>query len=159
MPSPKILVMRWRIPVSPTCIPCFLFLEAIPPSISQNPATQPAKRFSLDPTLAHPHAILGSIEMEFDWDFAGGEDEFRKAIALDPNDATAHQWFAENLGMLGGREQEALKEIDQAHLLDPTSLIIRRVKGSVLVSARRYDDAIAVCRQLLDENPTYQSGP
>ena len=76
----------------------------------------------LDPAMAHPHAILGSIEMEFDWDFAGGEDEFRKAIALDPNDATAHQWFAENLGMLGGREQEALKEIDQAHLLDPFRL-------------------------------------
>jgi len=113
------------------------------------------KALQLDSTLAHPHAILGSVEMEFDWDFAGGEDEFKKAIALDPNDATAHQWLAENLGMLGGREQEALKEIDQAHLLDPTSLIIRRAKGSILVAARRYDDAIAVCRQLLDENPTY----
>jgi TolB-like protein len=109
----------------------------------------------LDPTLAHPHAILGSIEMEYEWDFAGGEAEFKKAIALDPNDATAHQWFAENLGMIGGRERDALKEIDQAHLLDPTSLIIRRVKGSVYVAARRYDDAIAVCRQLLVENPTY----
>jgi TolB-like protein len=113
------------------------------------------KALQLDPTLAHPHAILGSIEMEYDWDFAGGEDEFKKSIALDPYDATAHQWFAENLGMLGGREQEALKEIDQARLLDPTSLIIRRVKGSVLVAARRYDDAITVCRQLLVENPTY----
>ena len=109
----------------------------------------------LDPGLAHPHAILGSNEMEYDWDFSGGEAEFRKALALDPNDATAHQWFAENLGMLGGREQEALEEIDQAHLLDPTSLIIRRVNGSVLVAARRYDDAITVCQQLLVENPTY----
>jgi TolB-like protein len=108
----------------------------------------------LDPSLAHPHAILGSNEMEYDWDFSGGEAEFRKALALDPNDATAHQWFAENLSSIGGREQEALSEIDQAHLLDPTSLIIRRVKGSVLVAARRYDDAIAVCRQLLAENPT-----
>ena len=116
------------------------------------------KALQLDPTQAHPHAILGSVEMEFDWDFAGGEDEFKKAIALDPNDATAHQWLAENLGMLGGREQEALKEIDQAHLLDPTSLIIRRAKGSVLVAARRYDDAIAVCQQLLVENPTYNLG-
>jgi TolB-like protein len=109
----------------------------------------------LDPTLAHPHAILGSIQMAYDWDFAGGEAEFRKALTLDPNDATAHQWFAENLGMLGGREQDALKEIDQAHLLDPTSPVIRRVKGSVLVAARRYDDAIAVCQQLLADNPTY----
>jgi TolB-like protein len=109
----------------------------------------------LDPSLAHPHAILGSNEMEYDWDFAGGEAEFRKALALDPNDATAHQWFAENLGMIGGRERDALSEIDQANLLDPTSLIIRRVKGSVLIAARRYDDALAVCQQLLVENPTY----
>lgn len=109
----------------------------------------------LDPGLAHAHAILGSNEMEYDWDFTGGEAEFRKALALDPNDATAHQWFAENLGSIGGREREALSEIDQAHLLDPTSLIIRRVKGSVLVAGRRYDDAITVCKQLLVENPNY----
>jgi TolB-like protein len=109
----------------------------------------------LDPDLAHPHAILGNNEMDYDWDFSGGEAEFRKALALDPNDATAHQWFAENLSSIGGREQEALSEIDQAHLLDPTSLMIRRVKGSVFVAARRYDDAITVCRQLLEENPTY----
>lgn len=109
----------------------------------------------LDPTLAHPHAILGSNEMEYDWDFTDGEAEFKKAFALDPNDATAHQWFAESLGMIGGRERDALSEIDLAHLLDPTSLMILRVKGSVDVAARHYDDAIAVCRQLLVENPTY----
>jgi adenylate cyclase len=113
------------------------------------------KALRLDPTLAHPHAILGSNEMEYDWDFADGEAEFKKAIALDPNDATAHQWFAENLGKIGGREQEALAEIDRAHLLDPTSLTILRVKGSVLVAARRYDDAIAVCGQLLVDNPNF----
>jgi TolB-like protein len=113
------------------------------------------KALRLDPTLAHPHAILGSNEMEYDWDFADGEAEFKKAIALDPNDATAHQWLAENLGKIGGREQEALAEIDRAHLLDPTSLTILRVKGSVLVAARRYDDAIAVCGQLLVDNPTF----
>jgi TolB-like protein len=132
------------------------------PSFGGNPAEDfpkssiaARKALRLDPTLAHPHAILGSIEMGYDWDFAGGEAEFAKAIALDPNDATAHQWFAENLGMIGGRERDALSEIDQAHLLDPTSLIIRRVKGSVYVAARRYDDAIAVCQQLLAENPTF----
>jgi len=132
------------------------------PFFAGNPAedfpkssTAARKALQLDPTLAHPHAVLGSNQMGYDWDFAGGEAEFKKAIELDPNDATAHQWYAENLGMIGGREQEALREIDQAHLLDPTSLIIRRVKGSVLVAARRYDEAIAVCKQLLDENPTF----
>jgi TolB-like protein len=109
----------------------------------------------LDPALGHPHAILGSVQMEWDWDFAGGEIEFNKAFALDPSDATAHQWFAEILGAIGNREQDALSEINQAELLDPTSPIIQRVKGSVDVSARRYDEAIAVCQALLAEYPNY----
>src|SRR6202171_12094 len=68
------------------------------------------KALELDATLAHPHAVLGSNEMDYDWDFAGGEAEFKKALELDPNDATAHQWYALNMGKIGGREQEALAE-------------------------------------------------
>ena len=55
------------------------------------------KALELDPTLAHPHAVLGSNETQYDWDFAGGEAEFKKSLELDPNDATAHQWYAEIL--------------------------------------------------------------
>jgi len=113
------------------------------------------RALELDPTLAHPHAVLGSNEMGYDWDFAGGEAEFKKAIELDPNDATAHQWYAENIGTLGGREQEALAEINRAHQLDPLSPIITRVIGSIRVSARRYDEAISVCKELENENPTF----
>jgi TolB-like protein len=113
------------------------------------------KALELDATLAHPHAVLGSNEMSYDWDFAGGEAEFKKAIELDPYDATAHQWYAENLGMIGNREQDALAEINVAHQLDPQSLVIRRVIGSVLVAARRYDDAITVCKQLEQEDPAF----
>jgi TolB-like protein len=113
------------------------------------------KALELDSSLAHPHAILGSNEMGYDWDFAGGEAEFRKAFELDPNDATAHQWFAENLGTLGGRQQEALAEINLAHQLDPQSLIIRRVMASIRVSGRQYDEAISVCKELETENPTF----
>ena len=96
------------------------------PNFSDNPTEDSPKSnaaarraLELDPTLAHPHAVLGNNEMQYDWDFVGGEAEFKKAIALDPNDATAHQWYAESLGTIGGREQEALAEIDRAHELDP----------------------------------------
>jgi len=116
------------------------------------------RALELDPTLAHPHAVLGSNEMGYDWDFAGGEAEFKKAIELDPNDATAHQWYAENLGTIGGREQEALAEINRAHQLDPLSPIITRVIGSIRVSARQYDEAISVCKELENENPTFPVG-
>lgn len=113
------------------------------------------RALELDSTLAHPHAVLGSNEMSYDWDFAGGEAEFKKAIELDPNDATARQWYAERLAAIGGREREALAEIDLAHQLDPDAPVIRRVKGSVLVMARRFDEAIAVCKQLENEDPSY----
>jgi TolB-like protein/Tfp pilus assembly protein PilF len=112
------------------------------------------KALELDPTLAHPHAVLGSNEMAYDWDFAGGEAEFKKAIELDPNDATAHQWYAEKLSSLG-RGQEAEAEITRAHQLDPLSPIITRQLGGVLVSARNYDEAISGCTELRIENPTF----
>jgi tetratricopeptide (TPR) repeat protein len=113
------------------------------------------RAMELDATLSHPHAILGSNEMSNDWDFAGGEAEFKKALELDPNDATAHQWYAEDLSTLGGREQEALAEITRAHQLDPLSPIISRVIGSIRVSARQYDEAISVCQELEKENSTF----
>lgn len=113
------------------------------------------KALELDPTLAHPHAILGENEMQYDWDFAGGEAEFKKAFSLDPGDATAHQWYADNLSVIGGREKEALAQADMAHQLDPQSSVITRVVASVLVQARRYDEAIATCKKLANDDPTF----
>jgi TolB-like protein/predicted Ser/Thr protein kinase len=66
------------------------------------------KALALDPALARPHAVLGGNESEADWDFVAGEAEFRKALELDPEDATAHQWYADYLAYIGGREEEAL---------------------------------------------------
>jgi TolB-like protein len=81
------------------------------------------KALELDPTLARPHALLGSIKFEHDWDFAGGEAEFRKALQLDPDDATAHQWYSEDLPAVG-RQREAVAETERAHQLDPLSPVI-----------------------------------
>jgi tetratricopeptide (TPR) repeat protein len=113
------------------------------------------KALELDATLARPHAVLGDNKMGYEWDFAGGESEFKRAIELDPNDATAHQWYAEGLIMLGGREKEAFAEISRAHELDPLSLVIRRDLGADHTFAREYDEAIAVCKKLANENPTF----
>ena len=121
------------------------------------PKSNAAARRALesDATLAHPHAVLALNKMSFDWDFAEGEAEFRKAFELDPSDATAHQWYAQMIGMLGGREQEALAEINRAHQLDPMSPIISATIGALHVSARQYDQAIATCNKLVNENPTF----
>jgi eukaryotic-like serine/threonine-protein kinase len=113
------------------------------------------RALELDATLAHPHAVLGGFEMRYHWDFAGGEAEFKKALELDPSDATARQWYAENLGMIGGREEEALAVANRAHQLDPVSPILSYEVGNVHVMARKYDEAIAVCKKLAIENPTF----
>jgi eukaryotic-like serine/threonine-protein kinase len=113
------------------------------------------KALELDPTLSRPHAVLGSNEMEYDWDFAGGEAEYRKALELDPNDATAHQWYGEHLAYIGGREQEALAEANRAHQLDPLSPIIHETLGLVHTHARRYDEAIAIFKEVANAEPAF----
>jgi len=113
------------------------------------------KALELDATLAHPHAVLGSNEMEYDWDFAGGEAEYKKAFELDPNDANAHAWYAFDIGMIGGRVQEAIAEANRAYQLDPLSPISGEVAGFVHVAARQFDEAIVVCKKMAGENPTF----
>jgi tetratricopeptide (TPR) repeat protein len=113
------------------------------------------KAIELDATLARPHVDLGGTMMAHDWDFAGGEVEFKKALELDPNDAHAHERYADNLGVLGGREQEALAEINRAHRLDPLSPDIGVEVGIVYIDARRFDEAIVMCKKVANENPTF----
>jgi len=113
------------------------------------------KALELDATLARPHAVLGNNEVQYDWDLAGGEAEFKKALELDPNDATVHQWHAETFGSIGGREQEALAEATRARQLDPLSPMINAVLGEIHIEARQYDEAIVVCKKVAKEDPTF----
>ena len=113
------------------------------------------KALELDPTLAHPHAVLASTEMEYDWDFTGGEAEYKKSFELDPNDALAHLYHAFDIGMIGGRDQEALAEANRAHQLDPLSPTISTTVGEGHTMARQYDEAIVACKKAANENPTF----
>jgi serine/threonine protein kinase/Tfp pilus assembly protein PilF len=113
------------------------------------------RALELDANLARPHAVLAINDMEYDWDFAAGEAEYKKAFELDPSDATVHSWYATDIATIGGREQEALAEINRAHQLDPLSPIIAETVGVVHLLERQYDEAIAVCKKLANENPTF----
>ena len=99
------------------------------------------KALSLDQQLAEAHTSLANILTSYDWDFANAENEFKKAIALNPNYATAHQWYAEHLQVIG-RSNEAMAEIKRAQELDPLSLIISAVAGRIYYCDRKYDQAI-----------------
>ncbi len=113
------------------------------------------KALELDPTLAQPHADLGANEMQYNWDFAGGEAEFRKAFEFDPSDATAHQWFSECLMWMGGRAQEAIEEGNRAYQLDPLSPIISSQHAYAYTYARQYDQAIKIFKKVIADNPTF----
>ena len=111
------------------------------------------KALALDPSLAEAHAALALIVQNHDWNWETAEREYRQAIALNPNYATAHHWYAEHL-MWRGRFDEALRESERARLLDPLSLIISADNGAILYYAGRYDQAIERLRSVHALDPT-----
>jgi tetratricopeptide (TPR) repeat protein len=82
------------------------------------------------------------------------EREFKRAIALNPNYATAHQWYGECL-QAEGRSEEALVQLRLAYQLDPLSLIINSVYGSVLGTAGHHDEAVQQLHRTLEMDPTF----
>ncbi len=112
------------------------------------------KALELDQNLADAHVSLALIAQNYDWDWQTSEKEFRRAIALDPNYATAHHWYAEHLGLLG-RFDEAFPEMQLARELDPLSLIMQADNAVIFYYARQYDRAIQQFRAILDLDPDF----
>jgi len=108
----------------------------------------------LDGKLAGAHTALALIVQNYDWDWQTAEKEFRRAIELNPNYATAHHWYAEHLTWLG-RFDEALRESERARQLDPLSLIIAADNGATLYYSRQYDRAIAQFRAVREMDPNF----
>ena len=100
------------------------------------------KSLELDESLAEAHTSLALIAQNYDWDWQTADKEFRRAIALDPNYATGHHWYAEHLAFQG-RFEEAFRNFERARQLDPLSLIIQTDHAVALLFARQYDRAIA----------------
>jgi TolB-like protein/DNA-binding winged helix-turn-helix (wHTH) protein/Tfp pilus assembly protein PilF len=112
------------------------------------------KALEIDETVAQAHSALATIKMTSDWDWSGAETEYKRALDLNPGDATAHSWYAQYL-VAGGRSQEALDESRRAAELDPFSLIINSGWGRRLYLTRRYDEAIRQCQRALELDPNF----
>jgi tetratricopeptide (TPR) repeat protein len=112
------------------------------------------KALSIDDNLAEAHTSLAKIKLSFEWDWAGAESEFRKAIKLNPGYATAHQWYGVYLSEMG-RHVESLAERNRAQELDPLSLSIRTGLARAYYWARRYDESIQHLQQTLEKDPDY----
>ncbi len=112
------------------------------------------RALDLDENLAEAHNALALIEEMYDWDWQSAEKEFRRAIQLDANYATAHHWYAEYL-TLQGRFDEAFAESERARQLDPLSLIIATDDGAIFYFSRQYDRAIEKFRGVLEMEPDF----
>lgn len=110
------------------------------------------KALGLDPSLAAARASLALVKSLYDRDWSGAEAEFKQAIALNPSDATAHQWYSTYL-LVVGQLDAALKEIERAHELDPFSPTVNWWYGRSLYYARRYDDALRQLQRSLEMFP------
>jgi TolB-like protein/DNA-binding winged helix-turn-helix (wHTH) protein/Tfp pilus assembly protein PilF len=115
------------------------------------------KALELDGSLSEAHTSLGYSLRAFDWDFDSAGKEFQRAIELNPGYATAHQWNAMNLGLLG-RPQEALVEMRKAESLDPLSLIINADLAEFLLLTHSYDESVEQGLKIIEMDSTFAIG-
>ena len=112
------------------------------------------KALEIDDALAEPHVSLAHVKYYYDRDWATAEREYKRAIELNPNYPTAHQWYAVYL-MSAGRFDEALAETRRAQELEPLSLPINMTLGWILLNARQYDQSIEQLRKTLEIDPNF----
>jgi len=112
------------------------------------------RALQLDPRSAEAEAALGYIRLYFEWDSAGAESAFRRALKLDPSSATTHHWYSVLL-TARGRFDDAAREIGEARKLDPLSAAIATDVGFELYYAGKYGPAIAQLRDVLRTSPAF----
>ena len=113
------------------------------------------KLSSSDDTLAEAHSSLAASLCYYDFDFVQAAREFQRAIELNPNYATAHQWYGIVYFAALGRFDEAISEVKRALELDPLSLIINSDLGRTYYFARRYDEAVEQLHKTLEMDSNF----
>ena len=129
------------------------FSALTPPEARRRAEAAALKALELDPTLAEAHSALGYVR-HFSWDWAAAEQEFQRAIELNPNYANAHNYYASYL-MSRGRTDEVFAASNRARELDPLSLAISAQRGFLLFLARRYDESIEQLRGIIATDPNH----
>jgi eukaryotic-like serine/threonine-protein kinase len=124
-----------------------------PEDVNEKAKAAALKALAIDDSLVEAHTSLASIYHN-EWQWQAAEREFKRAIELDHNYATAHHWYSIYLAT-AGRFDESVREAKKAAELDPLSLIISASLGDRLNEARRYEDAVAQCRKVLDMDPNF----
>ena len=112
------------------------------------------RALEIDENVAEANVSLGWAKMTYDWDWAGAEAEFKRAIELNPNDETAHLWYGCEL-VWEKRFDEGLAEMRRAQEVAPASAHMAAFFGMGLYQARRYGEAIERSKDALELDPTF----
>ena len=114
-----------------------------------------AKRaLELDDMLSEAHTILATATMNDDWNWSAAENEFKRAIEINPSLATAHLWYGWFLTLMG-RFDDSLNEFKRAQQLDPVSPVINAFIASPFYYGRRYDQAIGELNKAIELEPNF----
>ena len=128
-------------------------VQGLPPRECMPKAEAAARKaLSLDDTLAEAHASLAGVLYRYQWDWQGGEREFRISLELDPGSAEGHRAYAVYLWTVR-RNEEALSEMEHARELSPLSATINVELGAALVRVGRFGDAIQQVQKALEIDP------
>ncbi|HTG91946.1 MAG TPA: tetratricopeptide repeat protein [Pyrinomonadaceae bacterium] len=109
---------------------------------------------ALDESMAEPQTTLAYLSASYDYDFTAAEREFKRALELNPNYATAHQWYAEILSQ-SGRFDEAEAEFRRALEIEPLSIPFNWDYGRFLYHARRFDESLAQHKKTIELDPSF----
>jgi TolB-like protein/Flp pilus assembly protein TadD len=118
-------------------------------------AAEKATQQTCPTASAAGYTSLAMIAASHDWNWSESERLYRRAIALDPNYATAHHWFAVDLLSPLGRFEEARTELEIARRLNPLSAIIAEGRVLQLLLQRRYDEALQETKGVLELDPNF----
>jgi tetratricopeptide (TPR) repeat protein len=114
--------------------------------------TAALKALALDNSLAEAHSALANVKEDFDWDWKGAEEEYRRAIELNPGYANAHAWYS-NLLLELGKLPDAIVEAKLAQQLDPLSAFTSDNLAAIWYYAGDYNQSIEQCRKTLEIDP------
>jgi TolB-like protein len=128
---------------------------APPSEVWTKVATASTSAVLLDEDSAEAHTSLAHLKAAQDWDWIGAEQEFLRAIKLNPRYSTAHHWYAMSCLAPLGRLTEALEELLLAQALDPISSIVARDIAVIHYYQREYDLALDQCDHTIEQNPHF----
>jgi serine/threonine protein kinase/Tfp pilus assembly protein PilF len=133
---------------------------AILPSKDTMPKAREAamRALELDPTLSEAHVSLGLVAACYDWDRKAAKQNFHKALELNPNSVSAHQWIEIYLTLLEGEYYESISHLERAQELDPLNLLVKTRLGFMYYYLRDFDHAIERFKEIVNFDPNYPLG-